>query len=603
MTKRKKLLVFVQSNVGGAERMTVTITKSLDREKFEVVYYLVGMTSDNSHPLVDFIPKDLKVNIIPKTNPLVLMLRILMAMVKEKPDVVFSSVLYLNNKVLLYRTLFQKTNFVIRCENYLYTFSDKQKNMIDRLYPKADIIIAQTDEMKQELVEQMAIPESKLVVMQNPIDRETIDKKISEDGSPYDNKDVVRFVASGRFSEQKGFDMLASAFAIVAKELPNSELYILGKEDKIWYGKTMEIVNVNNLSERVHCIGYQNNPYKYVKNADCFVLSSRWEGLPNVLIESLYLGTPVAAMKCIPVIERIVTDGKDGYLAEKENVDSLAEAMLNAVKLGRIQSNYRSATVEDFHYIFENNKKPMIHNVLQVGGGNIKRTLKNLVRNTWPVSWLLQTKKEREDKQYAALRAPYIPQLESLLDKDTSIISSNCFAGRVMQDLGMQYNTPTLGLYIWYPDYIDFLSNLKYYLTEAKIEFVEHSKYPLGDERRKNWKHWYPIGILGGKVEIAFLHYHTEEEAAEKWYRRASRINWNKLLVIGMEQNLCTEDDIRAFDKLPFENKTFFSTKELPECKSNCYMKEFANTGEAGDPYKYGHLYYKNLIDYIISKQ
>ena len=170
-SKRKKLLVFAQSNVGGAERMTVTITKSLDREKFEVVYYLVGMTSDNTHPLVEFIPKDLKINIIPKTNPLVLMSRIFMAIVKEKPDVVFSSVLYLNNKVLPFRSLFKNTHFVIRCENYLYTFSDKQRRMIDKLYRKADIIIAQTAEMKQELVNQMAIPESKLVVMQNPIDR------------------------------------------------------------------------------------------------------------------------------------------------------------------------------------------------------------------------------------------------------------------------------------------------------------------------------------------------------------------------------------------------------------------------------------------------
>lgn len=603
MNKRKKLLVFAQSNIGGAERMTVTITKSLDKKRFEVVYYLVGMTTDNSHPLVDFIPKDLRVNIIPKSNPLVLMSRILLALIKERPDVVFSSVLYINNKVLPFRSLFPKTNFVIRCENYLYTFSDKQRKMIDKLYRKADIIIAQTDEMKQELVEQMAIPESKLVVMQNPIDRETIDGKVAEEPTPYPDDGRLRFVASGRFSEQKGFDMLASAFTIVSRELPNSELYILGKQDEIWYGKTMDIVNANNLSERVHCVGYQNNPYKYVKNADCFVLSSRWEGLPNVLIESLYLGTPVAAMKCIPVIERIVMDDKDGYLAEKEDVDSLATAMLNAVKLGRIQSNYRSATVEDFHYIFEHNRKPMIHNVLQVGGGNTKRTLKNLIRNTWPVSWLLQKKKELEDKQYAKLRAPYIPQLEKLLDKDTSIISSNCFAGRVMQDLGMQYNTPTLGLYIWYPDYIELLKNLKYYMTEAKIEFVEHSKYPLGDERRRNWKHWYPIGILGGKVEIAFLHYHTEEEAAEKWYRRASRINWDKLLVIGMEQNLCTEECIKEFDKLPYDKKIFFSTKNLPECKSNCYMKEFADAEETGDPYKYGHLYYKILIDYMTSKQ
>ena len=67
--------------------------------------------------------------------------------------------------------------------------------------------------------------------------------------------------------------------------------------------------------------------------------------------------------------------------------------------------------------------------------------------------------------------------------KDLSLISSNCFTGRIMQDIGMQYITPTLGLYFMYPDYIEFLSNLEYYLKEAKIEFVEHSKYAIGDER------------------------------------------------------------------------------------------------------------------------
>ncbi len=75
-------------------------------------------------------------------------------------------------------------------------------------------------------------------------------------------------------------------------------------------------------------------------------------------------------------------------------------------------------------------------------------------------------------------------------------------------------------------------------------------------------KHWYPIGQLDGKVEIHFLHYHTEEEAAEKWYRRAKRVNFNKLMILGMEQNLCTEQDIINFDSLPFENKYFFSTKK-----------------------------------------
>lgn len=179
-----------------------------------------------------------------------------------------------------------------------------------------------------------------------------------------------------------------------------------------------------------------------------------------------------------------------------------------------------------------------------------------------------------------------------------SIISSNCFAGRIMQDLKMEYNSPTLGLYFMYPDYIEFLSNLRYYLTEAKIEFVEHSKYPIGDERRAAWNHWYPIGLLDGKVEIHFLHYHSEKEAAEKWYRRAKRVNFDNLFIVGMQQNLCTEKDITAFDALPFKHKVMFSTSQLP-LRSNIYMPEFAGSDSVGDPYRKGHIFYKHLIQYL----
>ena len=221
---------------------------------------------------------------------------------------------------------------------------------------------------------------------------------------------------------------------------------------------------------------------------------------------------------------------------------------------------------------------------------------KRIIKTIPPILWILERKKRISDEKLRKIREPYIHQLKDIFDRDTSIISSNCFAGRVMQDLGMQYNSPTLGLYIWYPDYIEFLSNLKYYLTEAKIEFVEHSKYPLGDERRKKWSHRYPVGLLGGKVEIQFLHYHTEEEAAEKWYRRASRVNWDKLLIIGMEQNLCIIDDIKTFDKLPFPNKIFFSIKKLPELKSNYYLPDFKEKGEVGDPYRKAEVFYRELV-------
>ena len=89
-----------------------------------------------------------------------------------------------------------------------------------------------------------------------------------------------------------------------------------------------------------------------MQNADCYVLSSRNEGLPNVMIEALYLGTPVAAFKCIPVIERIISEGRSGFLASKENIEELGEAMLKACKLGRIQTSYAADTESVFLEIF-----------------------------------------------------------------------------------------------------------------------------------------------------------------------------------------------------------------------------------------------------------
>lgn len=167
-----------------------------------------------------------------------------------------------------------------------------------------------------------------------------------------------------------------------------------------------------------------------------------------------------------------------------------------------------------------------------------------------------------------------------------------------MQDFGMKYNSPTFRLYFMYPDFIEFLSNLRFYLTDAKIEFVEHSKYPIGDKRRAAWSHWYPIGLLGGKVEIHFLHYHSEKEAAEIWYRRAKRVNFDNLLIIGIQQNLCTEKDIIDFDSLSFDNKIIFSTLPLP-LASNEYMSEFGTSDSVGDPYRKGHLFCRHLITHF----
>lgn len=96
-------------------------------------------------------------------------------------------------------------------------------------------------------------------------------------------------------------------------------------------------------------------------------------------------------------------------------------------------------------------------------------------------------------------------------------------------------------------------------------------------------------------METHFLHYYTEEEAAEKWYRRASRVNFDNLLIIGMQQNLCVEEHIKAFDMLPYGNKIMFSNLPIA-LKSNEYMPEFCDSEGMGDPYRKGDVFYKHFI-------
>jgi hypothetical protein len=170
----------------------------------------------------------------------------------------------------------------------------------------------------------------------------------------------------------------------------------------------------------------------------------------------------------------------------EENVESLAKAMMKASELGRVISAYKSASMDDFHHVLEFATKP--------GGKRLR--LKYIISLTPPISWYLNILKKINDKRLYKLREQYIPDIRKIVTPDTSIISSNCFAGRIMQDLDMQYNTPTLGLYFFADDYIEFLSNLKYYLTEAKLEFLEQSRYPLANEETKNTNN-IVINLLG----------------------------------------------------------------------------------------------------------
>lgn len=334
--------------------MSVLISKMLIRAGMDV-YYAIIVKKENAASITDFLPEGHPVVTIDGKNHLDRLKQIYCVMRKVRPDAVFSSHYSINNKVLLFRPLFPKVRFIIRSDNYFYTFSRLGKLIIRMTYPLADVMIAQTQEMKDEFVCHKVLTESKICALENPVDKEMINAKLQNAVSPYPEDGKKHIVAVGRFAYQKGYDLLVEAFAQVRAKRDDCELYFVGAYSVKWkpeYDKVVKMAGQLGLSDCIHYAGYQDNPYRYVKFADCFVLSSRWEGLPNVLAEALYLKTPAAAFKCIPIIERMVRDSIDGYLAEKEDVEGLAAALCKAVDMGKTEPVYSGAKEDDFVRLF-----------------------------------------------------------------------------------------------------------------------------------------------------------------------------------------------------------------------------------------------------------
>ncbi|MCQ2588781.1 MAG: DUF1919 domain-containing protein [Treponema sp.] len=207
---------------------------------------------------------------------------------------------------------------------------------------------------------------------------------------------------------------------------------------------------------------------------------------------------------------------------------------------------------------------------------------------------------KHRDKKYENLRLSFIPELEKYIPEGLSILSNNCFAGRVYQDLHRSYLSPTAGLTILYPDYITFLENLSYYKT-APLMWVEKSRYPRGESMRTSWKHWYPIALIGGDLEIHFLHYTSKQEAEEKWKRRCNRIDEDNLFVIAAAQGNCTEETVARFAKLPYRKLFLVKEQYKTLYPDVIYVREFVKTG--ADPYRKAHVYYKYLLEHLKSEK
>jgi glycosyltransferase involved in cell wall biosynthesis len=217
-------------------------------------------------------------------------------------------------------------------------------HLMRRFYPKSDGVVANSYDTRQSLLDQKIVEEKKIHILGNPI---ALQKKVETPTDGFENglPIIAPFIcAIGRLSEQKGFDTLIEAFSKIKTQ--NLHLVILG-EGELQYDLKRQTQELG-IQERVHMPGFVQNPMTIVEKAKAFVLSSRWEGFGNVLVEALSTGVPIVSTDCPGGPRTILENGLHGHLVAYNDPEALATGILEALSEPAGTPNSRKRRAEEF---------------------------------------------------------------------------------------------------------------------------------------------------------------------------------------------------------------------------------------------------------------
>lgn len=333
----RKKIVFYLPNLcgGGAERVSMNILNQLSREKYEI-HLLLGVLEGEA---IHLIPKDIEVHTLNSPKTLFSLFKLRKKLKEINPYIVFSSLnrahIALNFALKGIRNKPKTIMRVPSSPKLVFKYQEMSKLfkfLLDISLSNATLVIAQTPEMKEEIFEYHNVSKNKIDVLINPLNRALIDESIKEEFDLFD-KNNINVVASGRLSIEKGYDILIEAFSKVYQKNKNYRLYIIGADNGNQMSEYIKLIDKFSLQGIVNFLGFQINPYKFYFHSDLFVLSSRREGLPNTILENLYLNKSVVGTRCIPFMEELIINGENGCLVDVESINQLVDAILNFKKL------------------------------------------------------------------------------------------------------------------------------------------------------------------------------------------------------------------------------------------------------------------------------
>lgn len=315
---------------GGAERVMLQLAGGFVDAGHEVdlvVVHVIGA-------LVNEIPPGVRLVNLNARNEYTCLPSLLRYLRQNDPRALLSTMILANWVVLLaVRLAGCQTRVVLRAATTLSrqwrssVFKKRlEQVLVHLLYPHSDGIVAVSQGVAQDLASYAGVPSSHIRVIPNPLISEALIQRSFQPLPPGVELSASSplILSAGRLEPEKDFPTLLRAFAALRRQRP-ARLIILGEGKE---RQTLEtLIESLGISGEVQLPGYVPNPLAYMRKARAFVLSSTWEGLPNVLIEAMACGCPVISTDCPSGPSEILNGGQYGHLRPVGDVQGIADAI------------------------------------------------------------------------------------------------------------------------------------------------------------------------------------------------------------------------------------------------------------------------------------
>ncbi|HMS26222.1 MAG TPA: glycosyltransferase [Burkholderiaceae bacterium] len=333
---KKRLAIFIPSlNGGGAERVMVTLANNFAELGFSVDLVLARAEG----PYLNEVSG--KVNIVGLKigRAWIVLVELIRYLRRAKPVVMLAALGHANVLSILARAISGvPTRLVVSERNNFSAGKVDARNLRERYmgfamkwaYPRADGVIAVSGGVADDLAKAINLPRAKIDVVYNPVYTEKLRAQslLVPDHPWLTHKEVPVILGMGRLAAQKDFSTLLRAFAVL-RQTRDVRLIILGQGPL--HVQLLNLIAELGLKEVVDLPGFMRNPFAFLKHADLFVLSSRYEGLPNALIQAMACGAPVVSTDCPSGPMEILENGKWGQLVPVGDVQAMAKAMAFAL--------------------------------------------------------------------------------------------------------------------------------------------------------------------------------------------------------------------------------------------------------------------------------